>query len=106
MALKIPNIFHCKTFQKFTQIWIFGFENKPSGSTELEWNCQLAFLHFVQNLGPILHTYKQIRMYIHGQFARLGFKIQSGLVLDKKVDKTKGYIPPHVSRKGSATKNG
>jgi hypothetical protein len=31
--VKYTNIYHSKALQKFTQIWNFGFENKPSGNS-------------------------------------------------------------------------
>jgi hypothetical protein len=35
MAIKITNIYHSKTFQKFSN-WDFWFENIPSGNTALK----------------------------------------------------------------------
>jgi hypothetical protein len=36
VSMKYANIFHCKKDPpKFTQMWIFWFENKPSGNPGL-----------------------------------------------------------------------
>jgi hypothetical protein len=36
MDIILINIFQSKALEKFTQNWDFGFENKPSGSPDVQ----------------------------------------------------------------------
>jgi hypothetical protein len=48
VSIRYPNIFHCKTLKKFTQIWIFGL--KKNHLATLPAMTQQFFFFFVANL--------------------------------------------------------